>query len=103
MAIEFITTRELKNNNGEYKGRIRILKKKDELKAMVDYTCPECDNSFKDEKKWEEPFVTGKGVKKKFNIICPECGHEMTVLKLKKQIKKEKKAAKRKSKKKKAK
>jgi len=91
MAIEFITTRELQNKSGEMKGSARILKIKEEDKAMVDFTCPECGHSEKREEAWQEPFVIGKGAKKKMNVVCRKCGYSVTILKLKKEMQKEKK------------
>ncbi len=91
MAIEFITTRNLENKNGEITGKVRIAKMKEEDKAMVDFTCPMCDHTEKKEEDWTEPFVTGKGAKRKMYPICSKCGHKVTVLKLRKQIAKEKK------------
>lgn len=91
MAIEFITTRELSDKSGEVTGKVRIMKLKEEDRAMVDFVCPMCGNSEKREEAWAEPFVTGKGAGKKMNVACGKCGHKVTVLKLRKQIAKEKK------------
>ena len=91
MAIEFMTTRDLKNKDGEVTGKVRIAKMKEENKAMVDLTCPMCGHSEKREEAWEEPFVVGKGANKKMYPVCSKCGHKVVVLKLRKQIAKEKK------------
>lgn len=91
MAIEFITTRELANKAGEAKGKIRIVKLKEQPKALIDYNCPECGFSEKRHELWQEPLVTGKGVNKKFFVRCSKCGNEMHFLKLKKEAKKKKK------------
>ena len=91
MAIEFVTTRELTNKAGEIKGKVRIIKLKEQPKALVDYTCPACGFSEKRHELWQEPLVTGKGVKKKFLVRCSKCGNDMRLLKLKKEAKKKKK------------
>jgi len=91
MAIEFVTTRELANKAGKIKGKIRIVKLKEQPEALVDYTCPACGHVEKRKEAWEEPFIIGKGVKKKMNVVCTKCGHKMTILKLKKAMQKEKK------------
>lgn len=90
MAIEFITTRELQNKSGNPTGKVRIIKMKGEEKVMVDFTCPICGHSEKREESWSEPFVTGTGAKKKMYPTCSKCGHKVTVLKLRKQMAKEK-------------
>ena len=96
MAIEFITTRELENKDGEVTGKVRIAKMKEEDKVMVDITCPMCGHSEKREEVWAEPFVTGVKSKKKMYPVCSKCGHKVVVLKLRKQIAKEKKKNKKK-------
>ena len=96
MVIEFITTRELKNKRGEMKGSVRILKLKEEDKAMVDFTCPECGHAEKREEVWQEPFVTGSGANKEMNAVCKKCGYRVTILKMKKEMQKEKKDKKKK-------
>jgi len=88
MAIEFITTRMLENKSGEMTGKIRILKLKEEPDALVDYTCPACGFNEKRRETWQEPLVSGKGVNKKFLVVCNKCKHEMRFLKLKKETKK---------------
>jgi DNA-directed RNA polymerase subunit RPC12/RpoP len=91
MAIEFVTTRELKNKNGQMTGKARIIKLKEEDKAMVDFSCPECGHAEKREEAWQEPFVIGKGANKKMNVVCKKCGYRVTILKMKKEMQKEKK------------
>ena len=98
MAIEFITTRDLENKKREITGKVRIAKIIEEDTAMIDFSCPECKKSKKWEERWEEPFLTGKGAGKKMNIVCPNCGAKVTVLKLKKQMAKERKREKAKKK-----
>ena len=94
MAIEFMTNQDLKNRAGEITGNIRIAKMKDELLALVKYKCPECGHEETKGENWEEPFLTGEKTKKKMNVVCAGCGKKMTILKLQKQMAKEKKAAK---------
>jgi len=94
MAIEFITTRELVNKAGEQTGSIRIAKMKDEPLALVKYKCPECGHEETKRENWEEPFLTGEKAKKRMNVVCGGCGKKMTILRLQKQMAKEKKAAK---------
>jgi len=89
MAVEFITTRELKNKSGELKGKVRIMKLQEEPDALVEYTCPECGYSEKKKQAWQEPLVSGTGANKKFLVKCGKCGHEMKFLKLKKEAAKE--------------
>lgn len=88
VAIEFITTRQLTNKSGEMTGKIQVLKLKEEADALVNYKCPECGFSEKRREAWTEPLVVGKGVNKKFFVVCGKCGHEMRFLKLKKEGKK---------------
>ena len=90
MGLEYITNRELENSAGELKGRIRILKTTEEAKADVELTCPECGSSEKRKEGWAEPFVTGIGKEKKFNLQCSKCGFKIKLLKLKKDVKKKK-------------
>ncbi len=94
MAIEFITTRELVNKAGEVTGKIRIMKLKEEDEALVKYKCPECGHEEQKKELWQEPFLTGKGANKKMTVVCAGCGKKMAVLKMKKQVAKEKKAEK---------
>jgi predicted RNA-binding Zn-ribbon protein involved in translation (DUF1610 family) len=91
MAIEFITTRDLKDKTGQVTGKVRIMKLKEENEASVSYTCPECGYSEQRKELWEEPFLTGKGANKKMRFSCAKCGYNISVLKLKKEIAKDKK------------
>ena len=91
MALEYITNRELENSYGQYTGKIKIMKLKEEAEANVEVTCPECGNSEKRKEPWEEPFVSGTGKNQKFNLVCNKCGFNINVLKLKKEVKKKKK------------
>lgn len=90
MTLEYITTRELQNSSGKITGKIRILKLGEEPDANVELTCPECSNSEKRKEAWSEPFVTGAGANKKFNLVCSKCGFKINLLKLKKEAKKKK-------------
>jgi len=85
--LEYITTRDLQNSKGEMKGKIRIVKNKEDSFAVVDFTCPECGFKEKSQKEWKEPFIEGEGINKKFNIVCPKCGYKIKLMKLKKEIK----------------
>ena len=91
MALEYITTRDLENSLGQPKGKIRILKVREESEANVEVTCPECRHTEKRKEPWEEPFVSDTGKNQKFNLVCNKCGFNINVLKLKKEVKKKKK------------
>jgi len=90
MAIEFITTQEIKDRSGEVKGKIKIIKVKEEENAMVDFTCPKCGHQEKSEQPWCEPFVIGEKMNRQLFPKCNKCGHIEKVVKLKKAAKKEK-------------
>jgi len=81
MTIEYITTRELKNKNGQVTGKIRVLKLKENPKATIDFTCPNCRFSDRKELEFKLPF----------SMECSKCGNPLKLVKLKKQIKKEQK------------
>jgi ssDNA-binding Zn-finger/Zn-ribbon topoisomerase 1 len=81
MVLEYITTRTLENSKGEVKGKIRILKMKEELKASVEYTCPECNFSEKRKELWKKPF----------SIRCSRCNFLIKVPSLRAEIKKKRK------------
>lgn len=83
--IEYITTRELES---KVKGKIRILKLKEDNDATIEFTCPECGFSEKRNESWGEPFVEGTGANQKFNIKCSKCEFTVKLLKLKREIKK---------------
>ena len=82
MVIEFITVRELNP------GKVKIAKLKEESEALVEYTCPKCNNSESRKETWQEPLVSGNGANKKFLVRCGKCGYEIKFLKLKKEAKK---------------
>lgn len=94
MTIEFITNRELENKAGKTTGKVKIMKVLEEADAVLVYTCPECGHSEQTNKAWEEPFLTGKGANKKINFACAKCGHNMSILKLRKEMAKDKKKGK---------
>ncbi|MBI4894565.1 MAG: hypothetical protein HY833_02425 [Candidatus Aenigmarchaeota archaeon] len=94
MTLEYITMREMENSKGEVKGRIRIMKTKEETSAMVDITCPECGYNEKRREEWREPFVTGLKMKQAFFLKCSKCAYSVKMLKLKKEAAKKAKAAK---------
>jgi predicted RNA-binding Zn-ribbon protein involved in translation (DUF1610 family) len=88
--LEYITTRELENSKGQVKGKVRIIKMKENDFAEVMFVCPECGNSEKTKKKWSSPFVEGSGKNQKFNLKCNKCGYSIKLIKLRKEIKKKK-------------
>jgi hypothetical protein len=94
MTMEYITTRDLLDKKDEMKGKIRIMKIVEEPDALVEYTCPMCGFSEKKKIAWEEPFVSGSGANKKFNVPCGKCAFEIKFLKLKKEAAKQAKAKK---------
>ncbi len=81
MTIEYITTRELKNKVGQANGKIRILKLKENPRASIDFTCPECRFSQKKESEFKIPFL----------MNCAKCGNLVKIIELKKEMKKQKK------------
>lgn len=85
MAIEFITTRELEDKSGAVKGKVKLLKMREEPDAVVEYACPACGFGEKKKIAWSEPFVNGTGANKRFSIPCGKCGFQMKFLKLKKE------------------
>lgn len=98
MAIEFITTRELVDKAGKVTGKISIMKLKEQAEALVKYKCPECGYEEQKKELYQEPFLTGGGTNKKMTVVCTGCGKKITVLKLKKEMAKEKRAKKAKKK-----
>ena len=74
MKIKYITTRTLKNEKGEIKGKIRVLVLQGQNDATVDYTCPKCGFTEKTTKEWKRPF----------SIKCNKCGFLIRVPRLKK-------------------
>jgi len=83
MVIDYITTRNL-----EGKGRIRIIKLKEEEEAEVEYICPSCRYTEKRRERWKEPFVNGSGLNQFFLLSCSKCGFTIKLSKLRKEIKK---------------
>ncbi len=81
MPIEYITTRILKNSLGQEKGRIRVLKLKEEPEAQVDYTCPECLHTESKKLIWKKPF----------SLRCSKCNYLIRVTNLRTEIKKKRK------------
>lgn len=76
--IEYITNRTLKNKDGKFTGRIKIIKLKEEELARVEYVCPECLYEEKIRKKWKRPF----------SIRCSKCNILIRVPSLRYEIKK---------------
>ena len=56
MNIQYITNRELKNSKGEIKGKVRIIKYKEEKLARVKYKCPECGYEGEMKLPFKKPF-----------------------------------------------
>ena len=90
MTLEYITNRELQNRSGEPKGKIKILKMREEDHAQVDFTCPECGANDKRKESWAEPFTSGEKSKQRFMVKCGKCGFVLNMLKLKKEAAKKK-------------
>lgn len=88
MALEYISTRELSDSSSKQKGKLRILKMREEDEAQVELMCPKCGSNEKRKEKWAEPFTTGEGAKQKFNVKCNKCDFSVKLLKLKKEVKK---------------
>ena len=86
--IEYITIRNLLNKKGEKKGRIRIIKLKENDFAEIEFLCPECKKFEKRKEKWKEPFVKGSGKNQKFFVKCNFCNFFIKLEKLRKEIKK---------------
>ncbi|GEM_PF-764946 len=76
-----ISSRTLKNKNGEDKGVLKVLVKKGSTVAETKYRCPECSNEQQLNLEWIRPFV----------VTCSKCSNKMMMKKLKEEIKKEKK------------
>ena len=91
MTLEYITTRELQDANGNAKGKIRIFKTREEQQANIELNCPSCGANEKKKENWSEPFTQGTGSKQTFNLSCGKCGHKIKLLKLKKEAAKKKK------------
>ena len=81
--VKYLTTRELQNDKGEVTGMIKVFVPKDSNNAKVKYTCPMCLKGAETTEEWKKPFA----------VKCKFCGHNMKLVKLLAQFKKEKKAA----------
>ena len=90
MPLEYITMREISNKEGEVKGKIRILKMKEDSHAQVELTCPACGFSEKRKENWAEPFTSGERSKQSFMVKCSKCNFVVKMLKLKKEAAKKK-------------
>ena len=90
MPLEYITNRELENKSGEPKGKIKILKMREDNQAQVEFTCPECGAGDKRKENWTEPFKNGEGSKQSFMVKCSKCNFVVKMLKLKKEAAKKK-------------
>jgi len=91
MPLEYITNREISNNEGEVKGKIKIMKMREDDSAQIEFACPGCGFLEKRKEKWGEPFTTGTGSKQFFSIKCGKCNLVTKLLKLKKEAAKKKK------------
>lgn len=81
MVVEYVTTRNLQNHSGQIKGKIKIIKNKEESEASIEYTCPECNFTENKKEIWKKPF----------SIRCSKCGYMIKVSSLKTEIKKARK------------
>ncbi|OYT42484.1 MAG: hypothetical protein B6U78_01125 [Candidatus Aenigmarchaeota archaeon ex4484_224] len=79
MKLQYITRREVPNSKGEIKGKVMIVKYKEEEFARVKYKCPECGY----EGELQIPF------KKPFIFKCEKCGFKFKIISLRAEIKKE--------------
>jgi len=75
---DYHTNRNIRGKKGT--GKIRVLAH--EGKAMVQYTCPECQHEAYAEQEWKRPF----------SIKCEKCKATLKVPKMKEQAKREAKA-----------
>lgn len=78
------TWRDVLNKDKKPTGKVRILVKKGETTAHVEYICPECGHYEYTTVAWKKPF----------DFKCSKCSFVVKVPKLKEQIKKENKAEK---------
>ena len=67
--LEYATNRDLTDKTGKVKGKIRIVKLKEDPLALVEYTCPECGFSEKKKVEWKKPF----------SIRCSKCNFLITI------------------------
>lgn len=78
------TWRILKNSNKQETGKIRVLVWKGDQKARAEYICPECKKYGYQETEWKRPFA----------VKCENCGHKMSLPKMRDEFKREQKAEK---------
>jgi len=88
MTLEYITARDISDKEGNLKGKIRIMKLKEENDASVELTCPGCGKVDKRKETWSEPFVTGEKANRIFTVTCKNCNFVAKIAKLKKEMKK---------------
>lgn len=77
----YFTQRTYKDDDGNAKGSIRVLVKKEADGADCLLKCPECGKENTITKEWKKPF----------SVNCPDCGFLLKVEKLNKKEKKKKK------------
>lgn len=80
-GLLYHTCRELKNEEGEKTGEIRVLALKSDGIARTEYVCPKCSNHGFVEKEWKRPF----------SAKCEKCGNRMKVPRIKDKVKRERK------------
>ncbi len=80
MAIEYITSREIEDSNGNVIGKVRVIKLKENPNASVSYKCPHCGFEEKKEVEWKKPF----------SFKCSKCNKTIRVPSLRRLIKKKK-------------
>jgi ribosomal protein L37AE/L43A len=78
MEIRYITTRDLQNSSGEFKGKIRVIVLKGESIANIDLTCPECGHHQNKKQEFKLPL----------SLACEKCGFKIKLESLRKEIKK---------------
>ncbi|MBI4177246.1 MAG: hypothetical protein HY516_02665 [Candidatus Aenigmarchaeota archaeon] len=79
--VRYLTTRELRNDQGKITGMIKVLVPKDSNNAKVKYVCPMCLKEAETAEEWKKPFA----------VNCKFCGYKIKLPKLMAQFKKEKK------------
>ena len=79
--LEYATNRDLMDKSGKIKGKIRIIKFKEDPFATVEYTCPNCGFHEKVKMPWKKPF----------SFHCKKCNFLIRVPSLRYEIKKAKK------------
>lgn len=93
MVLEYITNREIADKSGDVRGRVKIMKVREEPDATVELTCPSCGKVERKKEPWKAPFVTGEKKDKKFLVGC-KCGFNAVIINLERQAKKDAKASK---------